>query len=360
MYNFTVGPVMSYKETLEIAGKQTPYFRTSEFSELMLENERLMLDYLNAPMGSRCAFLTASGTGAMEASVAGLLSKQDKVGIINGGTFGQRFVELCQIHSIPYIEIKCEFSKQIEQEQLSELIGEGITALLVNMHETSSGLLYDMKMISEFCKKNSVFLIVDAISSFLADFLDMSEISANAVIVSSQKALALQPGISVVVMDQKALERVYKTDVHCMYLSLREALENMKRGQTPYTPAVSILLQLNTRLKMIQQRGGVSFEIENVKKLALDFRNRISKYPVKMLISDDKNRSSAVTAIVTERNTAVEICEVLKDKYDIWVCPNGGAYKEQIFRVGHIGAITIEDYDALFCAFDELKDSNFF
>ena len=354
MYNFTVGPVMSYKETLEIAGKQTPYFRTSDFSDLMLENERLMLDYLHAPEGSKCAFLTTSGTGAMEASVVGLLSKNDKVGVINGGTFGQRFLELCQMHSIPHIEIKCEFGKQITQEQISICAEKGITALLVNMDETSSGILYDMQMISDFCKKNKVFLIVDAISSFLADPLDMSEMAANVVIVASQKALALQPGLSIVAMDQRALERVHKTIDHSMYLSLRESLENMKRGQTPFTPAVSILLQLNARLKMIEQQGGVIYEIESIQKLALDFRKRIRKYPMKTLIDEEQDRSNAVTAIISEKNKAVQMCEILKNKYDIWVCPNGGVYKNNIFRVGHIGAITTDDYDALFYAFDEL------
>ena len=359
MLNFTVGPVMSYKEILEVSGMQTPYFRTSEFSEIMFENERLILEYLYAPAGSKCAFLTTSGTGGMEACVIGLLQKIDKVAVINGGTFGYRFVELCKVHSIPYVEIKCDFGKQISDEDLSCLDGTGITALLVNMDETSSGLLYNMKIISDFCKRNSIFLIVDAISSFLADDLNMESLSANAVIMASQKALSLQPGISIVALDKNALDRVYSSDENIMYLSLKNSLENMKRGQTPFTPAVSILLQLNARLRMIKSEGGPGFEVAKTKKLAEYFRNNIKKFPFTLLIDDAYNRSNAVTAVVTCKNNADYICETLKNKYDIWICPNGGIYKDSIFRIGHIGDLSVNDYDVLFDALDSMSYARF-
>ena len=355
MLNFTVGPVMSYKEVLKIAGEQTPYFRTSEFSKLMLENEEFLLEYLHASRGSKCAFLTTSGTGGMEASVMGLLSSEDKVGVINGGTFGRRFVEMCRLHSINYVEIKCEFGNNVTKKQLDEMKEEGLTALLVNMNETSSGVLYDMSMISDFCRANSLFLIVDAISSFLVDPLDMEKLGANVVIMASQKALALQPGLSAVAMDEYALERVYQNRDKTMYLSLKDALDNMKRGQTPFTPAVSVLLQLNVRLRMIQEKGGVSYEIENAKELSHMFRKKIKDYPLKMLVKEEKNRSNAVTALVAGKNNATEICENLKERFDIWVCPNGGEYRNRVFRVGHIGAIDGNDYKALFGALDILN-----
>lgn len=355
MLNFTVGPVMSHKEILEVSGMHTPYFRTSEFSDIMFENEEMMLKYLNAPEDSKCVFLTTSGTGGMEACVSGLLTKNDKVAVVNGGTFGHRFVELCKLHAIPYIEVGCEFGYQIRKEDLSKLDDEGITALLVNMDETSSGLLYDMKRISEYCQRKSIFLIVDAISSFLADEFDMKSLSANAVIVASQKALALQPGIAIITLDRVALDRVNSSDNKIMYLNLKDSLENMKRGQTPFTPAVNVLLQLNRRLRMIEAEGGAIYEINKTRKLAEYFRNHISAYPFNMLICDACNRSNAVTALVTENNNAGVICEELKTRFNIWICPNGGLYNDSTFRVGHIGAISETDYDVLFDAFDTMR-----
>jgi aspartate aminotransferase-like enzyme len=69
-----------------------------------------------------------------------------------------------------------------------------------------------------------------------------------------------------------------------------------------------------------------------------------------MLVAEEKNRSNAVTAIVTDKNNATEICEVLKDRFAIWVCPNGGEYRDRVFRVGHIGAIDCDEYKILFDA----------
>ncbi|MCR5670858.1 MAG: aminotransferase class V-fold PLP-dependent enzyme, partial [Butyrivibrio sp.] len=270
MLNFTVGPVMSGADVLEVASHSTPYFRTPEFSETMKENESFMLKLLNAPAGSRCAFLTASGTGAMESCVMNILNEKDKVIVINGGSFGQRFVELCKLHGRDYVEVKCEFGKQLKAEQLGGL--EDATAPLINMHETSSGLLYDMPMVSDFCKKNNILLIIDAISAFISDELDMSELGAAAVLTGSQKALAVQPGVSLVALAPSAIKRVEENKEVCIYLSLKQALINGERGQTPFTPAVTTLLQINTRLKEIVNKGGVSAERKRIAFVAEEFR----------------------------------------------------------------------------------------
>lgn len=245
---------MSSPDIIEVANHSTPYFRTSEFSEIMKENERLFLEFLNAPAKSRAVFLTASGTGSMESAVMNILNDEDKVIVINGGSFGQRFVELCELHQRNFTEIKCEFGHQLKREQLKGL--ENHTALLINMHETSSGVLYDMEMVSQFCKENNILLIVDAISAFIADDLDMSELCAAAVITGYQKALAVQPGISLIALSPTAIERVENNKEVCMYLSLKQALKNGERGQMPFTPAVTTLLQINKRLHQISDMGG--------------------------------------------------------------------------------------------------------
>lgn len=254
MLNFTVGPVMSDPDIIEVANCSTPYFRTPEFSEVMKENERLLLQFLHAPENSRCIFLTASGTGSMESCVMNILNDSDRVIVINGGSFGHRFVELCDLHNLNYTEVKCEFGHQLRLEQLRGL--EDHTALLINMHETSSGVLYDMKTVSEFCKANNILLIVDAISAFLSDEIDMTKLGAVAVITGSQKALAVQPGISMIALATGAIERIEKNKEVCMYLSLKQALKNGERGQTPFTPAVTTLFQINKRLHKINRGGG--------------------------------------------------------------------------------------------------------
>lgn len=354
MINFTVGPVQSNECVKRIGSEDVPYFRTPEFSDVMLENERLILQYSNASKDSKAVFITGSGTASMEAVVMNTLTENDKALVINGGSFGQRFADLLKLHEIPFDEIKLEVGKQITEEVLDSYNDKGYTAFLVNVHETSTGVRYDMELIADFCKKNNLFLIVDAISSFLADDFDMSGWKVDVMITGSQKALACPPGISIIVLDSAALSRVSNSKTKCMYLDLKDALKNQERGQTPFTPAVGTLLQINARLKEIGEKGGLNYEVERTNSLAEYFRKKIKDYPFEIV---SENMSNAVTPLHPTTASAYAVFTELKDKYGIWVCPNGGALKDSIFRVGHIGNLSKSDYDKLFEAFDDMMDN---
>lgn len=352
MLNFTVGPVMSSDEVRSIGAEQVPYFRTDEFSAVMLENEKYMLEYSMAPEGSRAVFMTCSSTGSMEAVVMNCFSEDDKVLVINGGSFGQRFVKLCEIHEIPHDILKLEHGKKLTKERLYEYDGQDFTGLLVNVDETSTAVLYDTMMIGEFCKKNNMFFVCDCVSSFLADPFNMAECGADVMITGSQKVLACPPGISIIVLAPRGLERVESSKARTMYFDLKDALKNQERGQTPFTPAVGILLQINARLKEIERNGGVYAEVSRVAAQAADFRDRIKGLPFELVSESPAN---GVTSVHPTTANAYDIFLVLKDEYDIWICPNGGDMKDTIFRVGHIGALTHEDNKTLISAFKDLQ-----
>ena len=351
MLNFTVGPVMLDNAVRVVGGEQVPYFRTPEFSSIMIENEKLMKKFAKADDNARVVFITGSGTASMEAIIVNIFSKKDKLLVINGGSFGYRFVELCKIYDIPYEEIKLEPGKQLKKNQLEDYKDKGFTGLLVNVHETSTGVHYDIEMISEFCKQNEIFLVVDAISSFLADDFDMKKLGVNVMITGSQKALACPPGVSIIVLSKEAIERIEHQTIKCMYLNLKLALKNGERGQTPFTPAVGTLLQINIRLKEIDGNGGVENETRKISELAHDFREKIKGLPIEIV---SESMSNAVTPLHPLNVSAYDVFTKLKDEYGIWICPNGGNLKDTIFRVGHIGALTKEDNTTLVNAFKDL------
>lgn len=352
MLNFTVGPVMSSDEVRSIGAEQVPYFRTTEFSAVMLENEKFMLEYAKAPEGSKAVFMTCSSTGSMEAVVMNCFSKEDKVLVINGGSFGHRFVELCEIHEIPHVALELEHGKKLTKERLYGYDGQGFTGLLVNVDETSTAVLYDTMMIGEFCKKNNIFFVCDCVSSFLADPYNMAECGADVMITGSQKVLACPPGISIIVLAPRGVERVQASKVRTMYFDLKDALKNQERGQTPFTPAVGILLQINERLKEIKRNGGADAEVARVAAQAADFRERIKELPFELVSESPAN---GVTSVHPTTANAYEIFLKLKDEYGIWICPNGGEMKDTIFRVGHIGALTHNDNETLVNAFKDLQ-----
>jgi len=355
--NFTVGPVMSSDAVKEIGGYNTPYFRTPEFSAVMLENERLIKEMAKAENSARVVFITGSGTASMEAVIMNTLTSADKALVVKGGSFGGRFSQLCDVHEIPHTDIVLEKGKVLHKEDLDPFEGQGYTAFIVNLGETSTGVLYDIDLISDFCQRNGMFLIVDAISAFLADPIDMKASKIDVMITGSQKALAVPPGISVIVLNDKALAKVTSTPCKCMYLDLKDALLNMERGQTPFTPAVTILLQINQRLKQIEAQGGAESENKRIAELASDFRSKISDLPFDLFAETPSN---AVTALKTRNHSAKEIFRILKDEYGIWICPNGGDMAEEVFRVGHLGNLTTGYNDVLVKALNELKAKGVF
>lgn len=358
MLNFTVGPVMSSVAVRAIGAEQVPYFRTAEFSQLMLENEQLIKKFAHATDESRVVFMTSSGSGGMETAIMNCLNKNDKALVINGGSFGERFVELLTLHEIPFAEIKLEHGKALKPEHLAPYEGKGYTAFLLQKHETSTGVHYDINLVSDFCKRNGCFLIVDTISTFLCDPFDMAALDAGVMITGSQKALACPPGIAVMALAPSALERIERTKCCCQYFDLKLALKNQERGQTPWTPAVGVLRQINVRLKEIDGAGGDKSEIERTARLANYFRNKIKEYNLPFEIISE-SLSNAVTPLHPTTQSAFEIFLKIKDEYGMWICPNGGDMKDTVFRVGHIGCLTEKDYDRLIDAFLDLRNNKF-
>ncbi len=345
-YIFTPGPVKMHKYTLKIGAKQTPYFRNSDFSKVLLECEELLLKFVNAPKKSRVIFLTASGTAGMQSVVNNLLDQNDRVYLISGGGFGERFGEI-----LDRSKIKTTQKRVNKDDNLQYIKDEKIdshTALIYNAHETSIGLKYDLFSLGKFAQKNTLLNIVDAISLFLTDEVDMQKHHIDTLIISSQKALALPPGLCMIVLNPKAISRL--KDVKDIYFDFKKYLDNGLRGQTPYTPAVTIILQLQKRLQKIDKKG-VDKEIEKRKFLAQYFRDSIEDLPIKFYT---KYMPNGMTTIEVEN--AFKVVEDFEKRYNIILCPNGGELKERIFRVAHMGAIKKKDIDYLVkCMFDYFK-----
>ncbi len=342
---YTVGPVEMYSRTFKIAEKQIPYFRTPEFSEIMLSATNGLKRLAGADEECEVVVLTASGTAAMEATIMNCFTKDDYLLVIDGGSFGRRFAEICDIHKIPYKALKVPEGQELTKDMFGQAVeGEKFSGLLVNIHETSTGQKYNMEMLSEYCKEQNIYFIVDAISSFLADELNFEKSGIDVLIISSQKALSLAPGLGIAILSKRIIEeRVNKLDSNSYYMDFKSHIQNGKRGQTPFTPAVRVILELEDMINMLEEIG-VENVVNHTAALAEDFRKRIDaiglKYPQYPL-------SNSVTPVYFENGKAEEVYNILKDKYDLVVNPSGGESGKYYFRVGHIGNHSIEDNELL-------------
>ena len=349
---FTIGPVEMFPETLEIGGKEVPYFRNDEFSQVVFSASE-GLNRLLFNKNGEIILLTCSGTGAMEATIMNCFTKEDNLIVIDGGSFGHRFTQICEVHEIPYKAVKLD-NEELTREKIDEVMGdEKFTGLLVNLDETSNGQLYDIDMISEVCKENDLVLVVDAISAFLADEVNMDKHGIDAVILSSQKALSLAPGLSIVALSEKMLKRVESIDSKSVYFDFKDYLKNGERGQTPFTPAVRLIIELEDMVKRLNEKG-IANIINETHEMAVYFRKRIREigldYP-------DYPLSNAVTPVIFPDENAQEVYRKLIDKYGLTVNPSGGDVADTMFRVSHVGNHSTEDFENLICAIEEIINS---
>lgn len=330
---FTPGPVAMYENILDIGKQQVPYFRNDEFSNIVLQCEEILLDFLSAPKGSRCVFLTCSGTGAMEATVINLLNKKQPSIVVNGGAFGQRFVDICNVHEVPVLETDSEL------KNLDSFLEYKPSSLLINAHETSIGKLYDINITGSFCKKNKLLHIVDAISCFVTDKIDMHESNIDALIISSHKGLALPPGLSVVVLSPKAIDSI--NVCKSFYFDFSSHLKDGLRGQTPFTPAISVFYQMHQALLDINTKG-ICFYNDKAAENARFFRKGIVGLPLGLFSKDMPNAMTALE-VLDSRFSAKTIVERLEKDFGCVVAPNGGELSNKVFRVSHMGNLSLDD-----------------
>ncbi|MBN4080887.1 alanine--glyoxylate aminotransferase family protein [Caldithrix abyssi] len=346
---FTPGPVAMSPRMLSIGASQLPYNRTEQFSQITFEIIE-GLKYIFGTQGDVVIF-AASGTGAMEAVIFNFLDQSDKVLIVNGGTFGQRWDNLCTQHEIPIEQISLDPGQPISLEDLDRrLSSQEYSTLLINAHETSTGLIYDTKAIGKLTRKYGVFFVVDAISTICADIFMMDEWHVDVSLLSSQKALALPPGLSFLALNKKAKLRLETKTCQSYYFDIKVYLANQRRGQMPFTPVIGHFMMLHEQLREIRLKG-IDFFVARHSKLAEYFRKGLKNLPLSFL---PKIPSNALTAISCPKDIdAFDLVRRLADDFNCFVAPNGGDLKHKVFRVSHLGVQNETDIDFLINALED-------
>lgn len=306
-----------------------PYMRTQEFSTINLESEQILLDLIHCKNG-RTIIYTGSGTGAMSAIVENYVSTKTKAFVIDGGSFGHRWFLLCQYYGINAYDYQVPFAKDIDYRDMEEaIIREHPDVLLCQHHETSSGQLFDLHKISQICAKYNVALIVDVISTFLAEDLNMDDLKIDICVTSTQKGLNVPPGLSIIFLSSNLTNYAFNHKGY--YWDFDDNLNNLKRGQTPFSPATTIYLQLHARLKQLQAEGGESKNITQIHHRAKIFRELCHKYDWKIAA---ENPSYAITGFQTHEKTDKYIFRRLIEECDTYIMPGS---IPGFYRVSHMG-----------------------
>jgi aspartate aminotransferase-like enzyme len=333
------GPVDMSPDVLAIGASQPTYFRTAAFSHWLLALKAKFLHVLGVGSGREVIFLTGSGTAGMEAVAVNFMPDPRPL-LISSGQFGDRMGEILQRRCHPFDKVTIDTNVSPEAN-LARIALERYTSCFLTICETTNGYYLDPQYIwDNGFNKNSI-LICDGISSAFVDNFDFNK--TDVIVIGSQKALGLLPGMCFIILSEKAAS-LLKTKNYCdsLYFDFNIYIENLKRGQIPFTPSLTILQQLDRALNDILVAGGLIATTNFKKMLANRFRERITRHGVTYI---NHYVSNSVTVINTENIDAQIIVEYLKEKFDITVATNSPPFNKNRFRVSHMGYNKLEDMD---------------
>jgi len=335
--NFTPAITNMSPEILHIASKQPGYFRTHEFAEIVKESEERILDLIDCRKG-RVAFITSSGTGAMDAAISNIVGNKEKVLIINGGSFGQRWVDICDFYSINYTEFKTQELNINDLKDLKDLVAHNQPDyILMQATETSTLQRFNVEKVGHLCKENNIKLIVDAITSFAIDDFNMDEFNVDVAILSSQKGLALTPGLSMIVIKNTD---IINNASRSYYFDLKNYIfDDLTDVGLPFTPNLIAIEQLHYQLGIMKQKG-IENVIKSVNDKALKFRRIIKERNLPLKI-ETAELSNCGTLFHTEKTDVKQFFEKMKN-VGIFFTPTGGENGKK-FSVGHLGEQSEED-----------------
>ena len=339
------GPTNVPDSVCRAIGAPCIYHRGEEFARLL----DACTSGLGEVIGTRqpVAILTASGTGGVEAAVANLLRPGDRLLALNTGKFGKRMGDIAALYDAEVTWWDCPPGQTASPELLERVLGQGdFAAVGFVYNETSTGVMNDIAGLGQAARAAGVLSIVDAVSVIGGAPIDMDANGIDAVVGGSQKALMLPPGLSFVSLSEGALEKARQAPGRCYYFDLPKTLAAIERGQTPYTPAVTLMNGLREALRLILAEG-IGAVFARHAALAGACRAGLRAMGLQLLASDEARCSVTVTAArMPEGLDSRELVKRVRDHSRILISGGQDELKGRIFRIGHLGDCGIEQLAA--------------
>jgi aspartate aminotransferase-like enzyme len=354
----TPGPTMIPERVLAKFAEPVVHHRTSIFEKEFKEVQELLQWLFETK--NQVLTLTATGTGAMDATVTNLFSPGDEVVVVNAGKFGERWTKIAKTYGLTVHEIVVTPGQAVEMAVLEKTVvsNPSVKAVLFQASETSTGALMPVKKIADLCRAKNILSVCDGITAVGIFKLPMDEWGIDVLITGSQKALMLPPGLAFLALSARAWKAASASTCPKFYFDLTRELKGQEKQQTAWTPAISLIQGAVVALRMLKEEGREEL-FRMHERLA-----ECTKLGAQALGLEIFSRapSPVLTTVKVPANFSVDqgkkIQKIMQEKYGVIIMGGQDELQGKILRLSHFGYVDVFDIatgiSALEMTLDEL------
>jgi serine---pyruvate transaminase len=338
-YLMTAGPTPLPPAVSQVMAEPMVYHRAPAFVAVYERVLRRLKDIFQT--SNEVQVFTSSGTGALESAVANLVRPGEPVLAASCGKFGERWLDLCEAYSADTTHWETEWGRKIDPAALDERLAANpaIELVFTTFSETSTGVVNDVRELTEVAHRHGALIAVDAVSGLGAVPLPQDEWGVDVVVAGSQKALMSPPGLAFVSASEAALERAAANPGRRYYFDWARTMKGQRQDppDSPFTPAVGLVKALDIALGMIEAEG-LDQVFERHALLGRATREAARALELDLLGGVADENANVVTAIALPENIdGAKVPKLMRDRFGITIAGGQGKLKGRIARIAHCG-----------------------
>jgi serine---pyruvate transaminase len=338
-YLMTAGPTPLPPPVSQVMAEPMVYHRAPAFIEVHARVLSRLKDVLQT--ANEVQVFTSSGTGALESAAANLVRPGEPTLVASCGKFGERWFELCEAYGAETIHWETEWGRKIDPAALDERLGAnaGIEVVFTTFSETSTGVVNDIRELTEVAHRHGALIAVDAVSGLGAVPLPQDEWGVDVVVAGSQKALMAPPGLAFASASEAALRRAAANPGRRFYFDWARTVSGQRQEppDSPFTPAVGLVKALDVALGMIEAEG-LDEVYERHALLGRATREAARALELELLGGAPDENANVVTAIaLPDSIDGGKVPKLMRDRFGITIAGGQGKLKGKIARVAHCG-----------------------
>ena len=283
--------------------------------------------------------LASSGTGAMTAAVHNLFAPGETVLVAEAGKFAQRWAAIAAGRGLKVVNIAIAWGEAVSVPQVEEALRAHPQArgLLVQISETSTGVQHPVDLLGRLTRGRNIFLVADGVSSIGISPVRMDDWSIDCLVCGSQKGLMAPPGLAMIALSERAWARAAELDPGCLYFDLRaERAMQSDKGETHFTPPISLIYGLRESLRLIEESGGFAEVFR--KQWALTMMARAGVKAMGLRLFAASRFAWGVTSVALPAGVnGLELLRLMQEEWGVIMEGGQDHLRGRIVRIGHMG-----------------------